>query len=133
MKSLCCLLRREIRHFQKKVGLTVAASLHTQHWRPSTFWHQVVYLLVDAVIPHACKLKGPAVQTDLLMRKLPFQRLVREITQDVTKKNDVRWQVNAVLALQEAVESFLVCLAFQQIYVFAWTKCGPRQKQVVHR
>jgi len=40
--------------------------------------------------------------TDLLIRKLPFQRLVREIAQDV--KNDLRFQGNAVLALQEAAE-----------------------------
>jgi histone H3 len=35
----------------------------------------------------------------LLIRKLPFQRLVREIAQDV--KTDLRFQGSAVLALQE--------------------------------
>lgn len=45
---------------------------------------------------------------DLLMRKLPFQRLVREIAQDY--KNDLRFQSNAVLALQEATEAYLVGL-----------------------
>jgi histone H3 len=44
--------------------------------------------------------------TDLLIRKLPFQRLVREIAQ--TMKDDVRFQSAAVLALQEAAESFMV-------------------------
>lgn len=44
--------------------------------------------------------------TDLLIRKLPFQRLVREIAQDF--KNDLRFQGTAILALQEAAESFLV-------------------------
>src|SRR3954471_6539214 len=39
---------------------------------------------------------------DLLIRKLPFQRLVREIAQDF--KTDLRFQSSAVLALQEAAE-----------------------------
>lgn len=46
--------------------------------------------------------------TDLLIRKLPFQRLVREIAQDF--KNDLRFQSTAILALQEASESYLVGL-----------------------
>ena len=46
--------------------------------------------------------------TDLLLRKLPFQRLVREIAQDF--KADLRFQSSAVLALQEAAEAYLVGL-----------------------
>merc|ERR1712110_908003 len=46
--------------------------------------------------------------TDLLIRKLPFQRLVREIAQDY--KSDLRFQSSAVAALQEAPESYLVGL-----------------------
>ena len=46
--------------------------------------------------------------TELLIRKLPFQRLVREIAQDY--KSDLRFQSNAVLALQEASEAYLVSL-----------------------
>merc|ERR1711910_222219 len=46
--------------------------------------------------------------TDLLIRKLPFQRLVREIAQDY--KSDLRFQSSAVAALQEASESYLVGL-----------------------
>jgi histone H3 len=45
---------------------------------------------------------------DLLIRKMPFQRLVREITQDY--KADIRFQSMAVLALQEAAEAYLVGL-----------------------
>jgi histone H3 len=40
------------------------------------------------------------IQTDLLIRKLPFQRLVREIATEF--KQEVRFQSQAVLALQEA-------------------------------
>merc|ERR1719498_340568 len=46
--------------------------------------------------------------TELLIRKLPFQRLVREIAQDM--KPDLKFQSQAVLALQEAAEAYLVGL-----------------------
>ncbi|KAJ8790427.1 hypothetical protein J1605_004400 [Eschrichtius robustus] len=41
--------------------------------------------------------------TELLIRKLPFQRLVREIAQDF--KTDLLFQSSAVMALQEACEA----------------------------
>ncbi|KAF4362748.1 hypothetical protein F8388_022405 [Cannabis sativa] len=44
--------------------------------------------------------------TELLIRKLPFQRLVREIAQDF--KTDLRFQSSAVSALQEAAEAYLI-------------------------
>ena len=62
--------------------------------------------------------------TELLIRKLPFQRLVREIAQGrfdcgmkllITDhisdyKTDLRFQSSAVMALQEAAEAYLVSL-----------------------
>jgi histone H3 len=44
--------------------------------------------------------------TELLIRKLPFQRLVREVAQDF--KCDLRFQSTALMALQEAAEAYLV-------------------------
>lgn len=46
--------------------------------------------------------------TDLLVPKLPFRRLVREIALDVD--NQKRFQSSALLALQEAAEAYLVGL-----------------------
>jgi histone H3 len=46
--------------------------------------------------------------TDLLIRKLPFQRLVREIAQDY--KCEIKFQSSAICALQESAEAFLVGL-----------------------
>jgi len=46
--------------------------------------------------------------TELLIRKLPFQRLVREIA--LAFKSDLRFKSQAVAALQEASESYLVGL-----------------------
>ena len=46
--------------------------------------------------------------TDLLLKKAPFQRLVREVSQDY--KADLRFQSSAVMALQEASEAYLVGL-----------------------
>ena len=44
----------------------------------------------------------------LLIRKLPFQRLVREIAQDF--KTDLHFQSAAILCLQEVAETYLVRL-----------------------
>jgi len=46
--------------------------------------------------------------TNLLIRKLPFQRLVREIAQEYML--DLRFQSTAILALQEAAEAYLIGL-----------------------
>ncbi|XP_005893446.2 histone H3.3C-like [Bos mutus] len=46
--------------------------------------------------------------THFLIRKLPFQRLVREIAQDF--KTDLKFQSAAIRTLQEASEAYLVGL-----------------------
>ncbi|CAO2595652.1 Histone H3.3C, partial [Lemmus lemmus] len=46
--------------------------------------------------------------TELLIHKLPFQRLVRQIVQDF--KTDLHFQSAATAALQEASEAYLVGL-----------------------
>ncbi len=46
--------------------------------------------------------------TELLIKKLPFQRLVREISQEF--KTDLKFQSTALMALQEAAEAYLVGL-----------------------
>ncbi len=46
--------------------------------------------------------------TELLIKRAPFQRLVREIAQDY--KSDLRFQQSAVEALQEASEAYAVGL-----------------------
>ena len=49
--------------------------------------------------------------TDLLIRRVPFQRLVKEIIQ--RQQGNLKLQSTAVLALQEAGEAFLVGLMEQ--------------------
>merc|ERR1712091_706511 len=46
--------------------------------------------------------------TELLIRKLPFRRLVREIASEY--RSELRFQSSAVLALQEASEAYMVGL-----------------------
>ena len=46
--------------------------------------------------------------TELLIRKLPFQRLVREVAQEF--RSDLRFQSHAIMALQEASEAYLTSL-----------------------
>jgi histone H3/H4 len=47
--------------------------------------------------------------TDLLLRRLPFARLVRELTFHYNNSG-LRWQAEALLALQEASEDYLIHL-----------------------
>ncbi len=46
--------------------------------------------------------------TDLLIRKLPFQKIVREIAGEF--KPDLRFQSQAILSLQEACEAYIIGL-----------------------
>ena len=46
--------------------------------------------------------------TNLLMRKAPFQRLVRELA--TSHKENLRWAASAVAAVQEATEAYVVGL-----------------------
>jgi len=50
--------------------------------------------------------------TNLLLRKLPFARLVKEILREHFARPgmEYRWQATALMALQEAAESYLVTL-----------------------
>lgn len=53
--------------------------------------------------------------TDLLIRRLPFARIVKEVQTFVCPR-DYRWQASAMLALQEASEAHLVGL-FEDAYL----------------
>ena len=55
-----------------------------------------------------CEIRHYQKSSALLIRKLPFQRLVREIAQDF--KMDLRFQAAAILCLQEVAEAYLVRL-----------------------
>ncbi|KAI3336559.1 histone-fold-containing protein [Xylariaceae sp. AK1471] len=49
--------------------------------------------------------------TDLLIKKLPFSRVVREIALGLRPRDEgMRWQSQAIAALQEAAEAFLIHL-----------------------
>lgn len=42
------------------------------------------------------------------MRKMPFQRVVREVVNEIRPGADFRWQADALNCLQEATEAMLV-------------------------
>ena len=46
--------------------------------------------------------------SELLIRKIPFQRIVREIVTSMFTNDNYRFQSTALLALQEASEDYLV-------------------------
>ena len=53
--------------------------------------------------------------TELVIRRLPFQRLIKEIAQGI--REDLRFQIIVVKGLQEAGEAFLVGLLEQAIHM----------------
>lgn len=61
--------------------------------------------------------------TELMIRRLPFARLVREV-QTYFFRKEYRWQADAMLALQEAAEAHLVGL-FEDAYL-----CSIHAKRV---
>ena len=74
--------------------------------------------------------------TQLLLRKSPFARLVREIAQDICTRNDIMWQSLAIQALQEAAEAYLVGLFEDTNLVAINSKrvtIFPRDMQVARR
>mmetsp|Transcript_26437 Transcript_26437/g.42297 ORF Transcript_26437/g.42297 Transcript_26437/m.42297 type:complete len:229 (-) Transcript_26437:137-823(-) len=48
--------------------------------------------------------------TGLLIQKLPFARVVKEETERYTQTDEFRWQSEALTALQEAAEAYLVSI-----------------------
>jgi histone H3/H4 len=70
----------------------------------SRFFITVLCLLCVAVALR--EIRRYQKSTELLLRKLPFCRFVREIAQDY--KEDLRFQNTAIEALQECAEAFLV-------------------------
>lgn len=55
-------------------------------------------------------------QTKLIIPRLPFQRLIKEIAQ--SSNSGIRFQSQAILALQEAAESFIAGF-FEDSYLAA--------------
>ena len=78
----------------QKPATNVGGVKKPHHYRPGT-----------VALPKICRYQK---YTELLIRKAPFQRLVREIAEDFKKK--VRFAYTSVLALQESSDAYLVDL-----------------------
>ncbi|KAK2706838.1 hypothetical protein QYM36_014766 [Artemia franciscana] len=103
--NFCIIVNLEIGHYVSENGLTARSPTFFQvsngfgvkkphRYRPATVALREIRRFQKS--------------TELLIRKLPFRRLVREIAQDF--KTDFRLQSLAVMALQEASEAYLVAL-----------------------
>ena len=72
--------------------------------------------------------------TNLLIHKLPFQQLIRELAQKF--KVNVRFRSSALMALQEAAEAYLIRL-FEDMNLCAihtkWVTIMPKDIQLVRR
>ncbi|XP_071941463.1 uncharacterized protein [Antedon mediterranea] len=74
--------------------------------------------------------------TDLLLRKLPFARVVREIAMMFSSHADLRWQSSAIMAIQEAAEAFIIYLFEDANYCAIHAKrvtVMPRDIQLARR
>ena len=63
--------------------------------------------LIPALAKALREIKRYQKSAELLIPRLPFQRVVKEICVDVSRVPDMRWQKTAIMALQEAAESFI--------------------------
>ncbi|KAG9330909.1 hypothetical protein JZ751_021795, partial [Albula glossodonta] len=99
---------REIRRYQKGLVLWLCVrSVGTRRVRVRLFSHCLSVSCRPGTVALR-EIRRYQKSTELLIRKLPFQRLVREIAQDF--KTDLRFQSAAIGALQEASEAYLVGL-----------------------
>ena len=81
-----------------------------------------------------CEIEKYQSSTDTLIRKLPFQRVVREIAQTI--QEDLQFQSTAIMALQKVGEAFLVRLLEQSNLCAIHAKCVmviPKDIQLVRR
>lgn len=85
---------------RKQFGLSRQVEVEEQVKPVKRRWHPGTVALRD--------IRRYQKSTELLLRKLPFARLVREIAQKFLRS--VRFQAIAFLALQEATEAYLVSL-----------------------
>ena len=95
-KSIACKapMKRLVTKAAKRSAPTAAAVKKPHRYRPGTV------ALLD--------IRKYQKTTELLIRKLPFQRLVRLVSDDMRK--EIRFQSSALLALQEATEAYMVGL-----------------------
>jgi histone H3/H4 len=84
------------------------APKHARKWAPSSGGFKRAHRYRPGTVALR-EIRKYQKSTDLLIRKLPFQRLVREIDLDL-KNNSFRFQSSAIGALQEASEAYLVSL-----------------------
>lgn len=71
--------------------------------------------------------------TDLLIQRAPFERTVKEISQD-TAINGIKWKKDALKALQEATENYLTEFFKKMMQLAVARKAKtimPRDKQTV--
>lgn len=74
--------------------------------------------------------------TELLIRKMPFARLVKEVCNNIRHGKNLLWQSQAILALQEAAEAYLVHLFEDTLLCAIHAKrvtINPRDMQLARR
>jgi histone H3 len=101
LKKACNEGKEEYSYYkaEKKLVKDAISKMRKQKWRPGT-----------AALREIARYQK---STELLIRKRPFQRLVREIADDVNPRghsDPYRFQASALMALHEASEAYLTGL-----------------------
>ena len=91
-----------IRHASRKTAPAMGGLKKPRRFRPGTVAIR--------------EIKRYQKSTELLIKKMPFQKLVKQIALDY--KSEVRFQASAINALQEAAESYLIGV-FQDTHLLA--------------
>ena len=82
---------------------------HPRHFKPGSKYTPPIlklHIINSFTVVALCEIHRYQKSTELLLLKLPFRWLIREIAHDINK--ELQFQSDALEALQEAVEAYLV-------------------------
>ena len=117
-KRLITKASTQARH-KTKAEIERAKELRQLNWNKQSWWALRV-------------IRQHQKSTELLVPKLPFKHLIREIAQDF--KTDLRFQSQAIMALQEAAETYLVNL-YEHVMLCVihgkWVTLMPKDMKLV--
>ena len=91
-------MQKQLQKMKKKTAAAAAAGGGEDGGKKKHKWHAGTVALRE--------IRRYQKSTNLLLQKLPFARLIREIAQEL--KDDLRFTGSSIVALQEASEAYLV-------------------------
>ena len=105
---------------KSKVKISKKKPAKKRRVKPGSMCGLYVYcdLLITVLVKALREIRRYQKSAELLIPKLPFQRVVREICAETMMRGDLKWKASAIAALQEATEAFLVSEFESKLYYF---------------